>query len=78
MPEVHLWGPRGYFKAPFYTDSKARFASEIGYNGCPSRTSLERMMDPDSVYPWVKGHEWNEQWPHQILPLQPGGQNHCG
>jgi beta-mannosidase len=20
------------------------------------------MMDPDSVYPWVKGHEWNEQW----------------
>jgi beta-mannosidase len=62
MPEVHLWGPRGYFKAPFYADSQARFASEIGYHGCPSRISLERMMDPDSVYPWVKDHEWNEQW----------------
>ena len=62
MPEVHLWGPRGYFKAPFYTASPARFASEIGYHGCPSRTSLERMMDPDFVEPWVKGHEWNEQW----------------
>jgi beta-mannosidase len=52
MPEVHLWGPRGYFKAPFYTASPARFASEIGYHGCPSRTSLERMMDPEAVYPW--------------------------
>ena len=62
MPEVHLWGPRGYFKAPFYTASPARFASEIGYHGCPSRTSLERMMDSAAVYPWVKGHEWNEQW----------------
>jgi beta-mannosidase len=20
------------------------------------------MMDSDAVYPWVKGHEWNEQW----------------
>jgi len=62
MPEVHLWGPRGYFKAPFYTASPAHFASEIGYHGCPSRSSLERMMDSDAVYPWVKGHEWNEQW----------------
>jgi beta-mannosidase len=62
MPEVHLWGPRGYFKAPFYTSSPAHFASEIGYHGCPSRASLERMMDPDSVHPWVTGHQWNEQW----------------
>src|SRR5271157_1137284 len=62
MPEVHLWGPRGYFKAPFYTSSPGRFASEIGYHGCPSRASLERMMDPEAVHPWVKGHEWNEQW----------------
>lgn len=68
MPEVHLWGPRGYFKAPFYTSSKAHFASEIGYHGCPSRASLEKMMDADSVYPWLKGEgyrdgrKWNEQW----------------
>ncbi|MEO6922269.1 MAG: hypothetical protein ABI142_00435, partial [Bryocella sp.] len=62
MPEVHLWGPRGYFKAPFYTMSPAHFASEIGYHGCPSRSSLERMMDPDSVYPWDTEHKWNEQW----------------
>lgn len=62
MPEVHLWGPRGYFKASFYTDSPSRFASEIGYHGCPSRSSLERMMDPESVFPWVKDHDWNEEW----------------
>jgi len=62
MPEVHLWGPRGFFKALFYTASPGRFASEIGYHGSPSRASLERMMDPEAVHPWVKGHEWNEQW----------------
>ena len=68
MPEVHLWGPRGYFKAPFYTSSDAHFASEIGYHGCSSRASLEKMMDADSVFPWLKGEgyrdgrKWNEQW----------------
>lgn len=62
MPEVHLWGPRGYFKDSFYVSSPAHFASEIGYHGCPSRSSLERMMDADSVEPWVTGHEWNEEW----------------
>jgi beta-mannosidase len=62
MPEVHLWGPRGYFKDTFYVSSPAHFASEIGYHGCPSRSSLERMMDADSVYPWRTGHEWNEEW----------------
>jgi len=62
MPEVHLWGPRGYFKDAFYTSSPAHFASEIGYHGCPSRSSLERMMDADSVEPWVTGHEWNQEW----------------
>lgn len=62
MPEVHLWGPRGYFKAPFYVDAPARFASEIGYHGCPSRVSLEKMMDPKFLHPWVNGWEWNDEW----------------
>jgi beta-mannosidase len=52
-PEMHLWGPRGYYKAPFYTENDARFVSEIGYHGCPNLESLERMMEPDYVYPWI-------------------------
>ena len=52
-PEMHLWGPRGYYKAPFYTENNARFVSEIGYHGCPNLESLERMMEPDFVYPWL-------------------------
>ena len=36
LPERHLWGPRGYYKAPFYTDVHAHFVSEIGYHGCPT------------------------------------------
>jgi beta-mannosidase len=62
MPEVHLWGPRGYYKGPYYTEVNAHFASEIGYHGCPSRRSLEQMLDPEYVYPWVKDWQWNDEW----------------
>ncbi len=63
MPEVHLWGPRGYYKIPFYTtDVKAHFVSEIGYHGCPNRSSLEKMFDPEYLYPWTADGKWNDQW----------------
>ncbi len=71
MPEVHLWGPRGYFKAPFYTDVLASFASEIGYHGCPSRSSLDRMFDPAFVQPWTRSHEWNDQWLTKSVRFHP-------
>jgi len=62
LPQVHLWGPRGYYKAPFYTDVKAHFVSEIGYHGCPNRSSLEKMFDPEYVYPWTNDGKWNDEW----------------
>ncbi len=63
LPEQHLWGPRGYYKAPFYTNVNAHFVSEIGYHGCPNRESLEKMFDKEYVYPWKKNtFEWNDQW----------------
>jgi len=62
LPEVHLWGPRGYYKAPFYTETKAHFVSEIGYHGCPNRVSLEKMFDPEYVYPWTADGKWNDEW----------------
>jgi beta-mannosidase len=63
LPEQHLWGPRGYYKAKFYTDVLAHFVSEIGYHGCPNRESLEKMFTKDCVYPWKKGTmEWNDEW----------------
>ena len=54
-PEMHLWGPRGFYKALFYTENNARFVSEIGYHGAPNVESLKKMMTPDNVYPWVNG-----------------------
>lgn len=56
--EDHLWGPRDNFKGPFYLDAKAKFASEIGYHGCPARSSLERMMRPDQLWPWQGSEDW--------------------
>jgi beta-mannosidase len=78
MPEVHLWGPRGYFKAPFYIASPAHFASEIGYHGCPSRSSLERMLDPEYLNPWVKDHEWNDQWLTKSVRSTPASKTTVG
>ncbi len=78
MPEVHLWGPRGYFKAPFYTQSPAHFVSEIGYHGCPARSSLERMMDPEFVQPWVKGREWNDEWLTKSVRFRPDDKSTVG
>ena len=53
LPENHLWGPRGYYKTPFYTEAGCVFVSEIGYHGAPDISSLERMMTPSCVYPWL-------------------------
>lgn len=61
-PENHLWGPRGYYKDPFYKEAQCAFVSEIGYHGCPNLESLKKMMTEDCVYPWVKDHEWNDEW----------------
>ncbi|MGO8720193.1 MAG: glycoside hydrolase family 2 protein [Acidobacteriaceae bacterium] len=71
MPEVHLWGPRGYFKTPFYTDEPAHFVSEIGYHGCPARSSLERMFDPEFLQPWVQDHQWNDEWLTKSVRFRP-------
>lgn len=63
-PEEHLWGPRGYYKDPYYTQAKCLFVSEIGYHGMPDRESLEKMFPAGSVYPWseVKERRWKEDW----------------
>ncbi len=74
-PEAHLWGPRGYYKIPFYTNAICRFVSEIGYHGCPNKSSLQKMMDKDYVYPFVKGKdfEFNKQWQCKaVMPYRDG------
>jgi beta-mannosidase len=57
-PEQHLWGPRDYYKGPFYRDNTARFASEIGYHGCPSVASIRRFISKDKLWPWQDNDEW--------------------
>ena len=71
IPEVHLWGPRGYYKDRFYTSSIAHFVSEIGYHGCPNRSSLEKMFDSAFVYPWDKEGNWNDQWQTKAVRAHP-------
>lgn len=58
MPEQHLWGPRGYFKSPFYANHTAHFVSEIGYHGCPNLSSIKRFIDEDHLWPWQDNDQW--------------------
>ena len=58
-PEAHLWGPRDYYKSPFYTQSTAYFVSETGYHGCPARASIEKFIDSEKVWPYFDNAQWN-------------------
>ncbi|MCE5258792.1 MAG: glycoside hydrolase family 2 [Chloroflexi bacterium] len=58
LPEQHLWGPRDYFKSPYYKTSLCHFASEIGYHGCPAPISIRKFISPDKVWPYQDNEEW--------------------
>jgi beta-mannosidase len=58
QPEQHMWGPRDDFKGPFYMQSLAHFASEIGYHGCPDTRSLRQFLDASYVWPWQDNDQW--------------------
>ncbi len=58
-PELHIWGPRDYYKSEFYTANKAHFVSETGYHGCPSMNSIKKFITPDKIWPYTDNEEWN-------------------
>ncbi|MBE6999460.1 MAG: glycoside hydrolase family 2 [Ruminococcaceae bacterium] len=72
-PEDHLWGPRDYFKSSFYTGSNAYFVSETGYHGCPAKSSIEKFIDPEYVWPYFDNKQWNlhssdqKNSPHRVM-----------
>lgn len=66
IPENHLWGPRGYFKAEYYQSALCHFASEIGYHGCPSPESIRRFISPERIWPRTDNPEWNL---HSTMPV---------
>ncbi len=57
-PEQHLWGARDYYKAPFYSNNNACFASETGYHGCPAAESIRKFTHPEYNWPWKGNPEW--------------------
>lgn len=58
IPEMHLWGPRKYYKADYYSKAVCHFASETGYHGCPSLNSLQKFLNTDKIWPWQDNDEW--------------------
>ena len=58
LTEMHLWGPRDYFKSRYYTESLCHFVSEIGYHGCPAPESVEKFISKDMLWPCLGNDEW--------------------
>lgn len=58
IPEAHLWGPRDYFKSPYYMGSTAHFISETGYHGCPALSSIEKFIDKEHLWPLENNSQW--------------------
>ncbi len=57
-PEQHLWGPRNYYKSPYYLEHSAHFIGEIGYHGCNNVESIKKFISPEHVWPWQDNPEW--------------------
>lgn len=57
-PEQHVWGPRDYFKSPFYAANPAAFISETGYHGAPAVESLRKFLSPEKLWPGHGNAEW--------------------
>ncbi len=55
ISEDHLWGPRDYFKGPFYRNTVCHFASETGYHGCPAPKSLASFIPAEEMWPIFDG-----------------------
>ncbi len=55
ISEDHLWGPRDYFKGPFYRNTVCHFASETGYHGCPAPASLREFIPANELWPIFDG-----------------------
>ena len=51
ISEDHLWGPRDYFKGPYYRTAGCHFASETGYHGCPAPATLRTFIPEDELWP---------------------------
>ncbi len=66
MSEDHLWGPRDYYKGPYYQTNICHFASETGYHGCPSPESMRKFLSPESLWPYKDNKEWLL---HSISPV---------
>lgn len=64
MPEEHLWGPRDYFKGPYYKDTFTHFASETGYHGFPSLKSLAQFLENPEMIFKEDGSATNEYLAH--------------
>ncbi|MBE6559369.1 MAG: hypothetical protein E7661_10235 [Ruminococcaceae bacterium] len=58
ISEDHLWGPRDYFKGPYYRTAGCHFASETGYHGCPAPETLKTYIPEGELWPiFDKGTE---------------------
>lgn len=68
LPENHLWGPRDYFKGDYYKNTICHFASETGYHGFPSVSSLKKFLAHPEIIHGDDGKPTTEYLVHSASP----------
>lgn len=70
--EMHLWGPRDFFKGDFYRTSPAHFASETGYHGCPDVATLRAFIPEEHLLQYGdESHCTDRVWLTHATAVEP-------
>lgn len=74
VPEQHTWGPRAWYKDPYYRDCTAAFIGEAGYHGCPAPESIAKFIPPEDIWP-TRNRSWAAHSTENLLYTAGHGRN---
>ncbi len=74
VPEQHTWGPRAWYKDPYYRDCTASFIGEAGYHGCPAPESLAQFIPKEQLWP-TRNRSWAAHSTENLLYSDGHGRN---
>lgn len=74
VPEQHTWGPRAWYKDPYYRDCTASFIGEAGYHGCPSPKSIAKFIPSEDLWP-TRNRSWAAHSTENLLYSEGHGRN---
>ncbi|MBR4959311.1 MAG: hypothetical protein IKY52_00260 [Clostridia bacterium] len=75
VPEQHTWGPRAWYKDPYYRDCTASFIGEAGYHGCPAPESIRKYIPEEDLWP-MRNRSWEAHSTEDLRYTNSSGRNY--